>query len=57
MTNLSNGKKIAIFAGIAVVVFGLVFGGIMLTKDVGKSQETITSEQAENQMNKLLGGI
>lgn len=50
-------KKIAIFAGIAVVVFGLVFGGIMLTKDVGKSQETITSEQAENQMNKLLGGI
>ena len=36
MTNLSNGKKIAIFAGIAVVVFGLVFGGIMLTKDIGK---------------------
>lgn len=57
MNNLSNGKKIAIFAGIAVVVFGLVFGGIMLTKDVGKSEETITSEQAENQMNKLLGGI
>lgn len=57
MNNLSNGKKIAIFAGIAVVVFGLVFGGIILTKDVGKSEETITSEQAENQMNKLLGGI
>lgn len=57
MANLSNGKKIAIFAGIAVVVFGLVFGGIMLTKDVGKSEETITSEQAENQMNNLLSSI
>lgn len=57
MANFSNAKKIAIFAGIAVVVFGLVFGGIMLTKDVGKSEETITSEQAENQMNRLLGGI
>ena len=27
MTNLSNGKKIAIFAVIAVGVFALVFGG------------------------------
>lgn len=57
MNNLSNGKKMAIFAGIAVAVFGLVLGGIIITKDIGKSQETITSEQAENKMNSLLSGI
>lgn len=57
MSNLSNGKKVAIFAGIAIAVFGLVFGGIILTRNIGKSEEAITSEQAENKMSSLLRGI
>ena len=43
----STGKKIAIFAVIALVVFGAVFLGITLTKDVGKTQDQITGEEAE----------
>ena len=47
MAGASNAKKIAIFVGIAAVVFGAVFLGITLTKDVGKTQDQITCEEAE----------
>ncbi len=57
MNNLSQGKKIAIFAGIALVVFLGVFLGITLTKDLGKSEEQITAEKAEERMGSLLSGI
>ncbi len=53
----SNGKKIAIFVGIAVVVFLGVFLGITLTQDIGKSEEQITTEKAEQTLNNLLGSI
>ena len=39
----SKGIKIAVFAGIAVVVFLGVFLGITLTQDIGKSEEQITT--------------
>ena len=53
----SNTKKILIFVGIAAVVFLGVFLGITLTKDLGKTQEQITTENAEQALNDLLGGI
>lgn len=57
MANLSTTKKVLIFAGIAVAVFGIVAVGISLTKNIGMSDEAITEEQASEKMNKLLGGI
>ncbi len=57
MSKISTGAKIAIFAAIALVVFGGVFLGITLTKDVGKSEEQLTSESAQNRMEDLLSGI
>ena len=57
MTRLSNGKKAIIFILIAVVVFGGVFLGITLTKDLGKSKEEITTEKAEQKLSDLLAGV
>ena len=57
MSKLSTGAKIAIFAAIALLVFGGVFLGITLTKDVGKSQEQLTSENAQNRLEDLLRGV
>ncbi len=57
MKNLSVAKKVLIFAGIAVVVFGIVIAGITLTKNIGMSDEAITEEQAADKMGKLLNGI
>ncbi len=54
---MKKGAKIAIFAGIAVVVFLGVFLGITLTKDIGKSEEQITTEKAEKQFSALLQDI
>ena len=45
---MKKGAKIAIFAGIAVVVFLGVFLGITLTKDIGKSEEQITTERRKS---------
>ncbi len=53
----SKGIKIAVFAGIAVVVFLGVFLGITLTQDIGKSEEQITTEKAEKQITSLLQEI
>lgn len=57
MTNLSKGKKIAIFAAIALVVFSIVFLGITLTKNMNKTDEQINAEQAEKKMSDLLNSI
>ena len=54
---MKKGAKIAIFAGIAVVVFLGVFLGITLTKDIGKSEGQITTEKAEKQFSALLQDI
>ncbi|HWQ71781.1 MAG TPA: VWA domain-containing protein [Desulfitobacteriaceae bacterium] len=49
--NLS--KPIIILALIAVFVFAIVFGGIKLTKNFGKSQQVVTNENALDTLNKL----
>ncbi len=57
MAKISNGAKVAILAGIAVVLFLGVFLGITLTKDLGKSEEQISTEKAEQRLSYLLGNI
>ena len=57
MTNLSKGKKIAVFAAIALVVFSIVFLGITLTKNMSKTEDEINAEQAEKKMSDLLNNI
>lgn len=57
MQKTDNVKKIIIFVGIAVVVFVGVFVGITLTKNVGKTPDEITMEDAGKQMQKLLDGV
>jgi len=42
-----NLKVIVILLGIALVVFGLIYGGISLTQNFGKSQKVISMESAE----------
>ncbi len=57
MQKLSTGKIIVIFVVIAAVVFGIVYGGILLTSNLGKSEDEITAEQAEKKLSKLLEGV
>ena len=57
MKKMSTGAKIGIFIAIAAVVFGGVFAGITLTRNVGMTDEEISEEDAAKKMDKLLSGI
>lgn len=50
-------KQISILAAIAVFVFGAIYAGISLTKNVGKSEKVITNENAMEVLDKLYKGI
>lgn len=50
-------KVIMIFAGIAVLIFGIVFAGISLTKNLGKSKSVVSNENAEDTLNRLYKDI
>jgi len=49
----NNLKSIIVLGVIALVVFGIVFGGISLTKNIGKSKQAVSTEKATETMNKL----
>jgi len=51
--NKKNSKTVLALAGISVVVFGLIYGGITLTKNLGKSPRVISTENAEKRLNKF----
>src|SRR5690554_2131552 len=53
----SKGKAFVILLIIAVVVFVLVYVGISLTSNLGKSDTEITSENALKQLDKLYSNI
>lgn len=57
MNKIPTAVRILIFAGIGLVVFGGVFLGITLTRDMGKTEEEITLEDASKQMQNLLKGV
>ncbi|MDP4121305.1 MAG: VWA domain-containing protein, partial [Bacillota bacterium] len=50
-------RKIAILAGVSILVFGLIYGGISMTKNIGKSKRTITTENAMKVLDNLYKDI
>ena len=42
----NNKKQAAIIAAIGLAVFVIAFAGIMLTRNVGKSAKTVSTESA-----------
>lgn len=57
MPNNKSVKTFGILLGITVLVFGLIYGGISMTKNLGKSQKAVTMENATDTLNKLYGNI
>lgn len=50
-------KTLAILLGISLVVFGLIYAGITLTSDLGKSQKTVSAENAQVTLDRLYKDI
>ncbi|MBC8079179.1 MAG: VWA domain-containing protein [Gorillibacterium sp.] len=50
-------KVFLMLGGIALVVFTLIYLGVTLTANLGKSQAQVTTEDASKQLNKLYKGI
>ncbi len=50
-------KVVLILAAIAIAVFGVIYGGISLTKNLGKSQQVVSAENAVEAMNNLYSDI
>ncbi len=58
MNGKNNSFKIVIIlVAIAIIVFGIIYAGITLTKDYGKSQQNISTESAMDTLNNLYGDI
>ena len=55
--NQGNGKKIGIFVGIAVVCFVLVYAGIALTQNRGKTSTEVRTEDARRSLDKMLKNV
>ena len=54
---MKNGKVFGVILGIAITVFILVFLGLTLTSNLGKSKSEISEENAISQLNKILKDI
>ncbi len=50
-------KVVMMLVVIAIIVFGIIYGGISLTENWGKSQQTVTTENAIETMNRLYNEI
>lgn len=48
-----NAKLIGILAAIAILIFGVVYGGISLTKNWGKDANTVSQEEAMEKLDKI----
>ena len=58
MNGKNNSFKVVIMlAVVAIIVFGVIYGGISLTKNLGKSPKTVTTENAMETMNRLYNDI
>jgi Ca-activated chloride channel homolog len=58
MNGKNNSLKIVmIFIGIAVLVFGIIYGGMLLTKNLGKSKAVVTAANATASLNDLYNDI
>lgn len=50
-------KVVIILAGIAIIVFGIIYAGITFTKDLGKSPQNVSIESATDTLNSLYNDI
>lgn len=50
-------KIVIVLAGIAIVLFAIIYGGIMITEDIGKSPRNVSKEDAIDTLNSLYGDI
>ncbi len=50
-------KKMGILAGVIVVVCAIVFGGIYLTRNLGKPEKVLSAENAVGKLSKMIGKI
>ena len=57
MNTMSNEKKILIFIVIGIVLFGSIFTITTLTKNIGKSKDEITMEDASKDLKRILKNI
>ena len=57
MNNKKGLKTVLIFAGIALLVFVIIYFGINATRNIGKNKDAITAENATEQMNSYYKNI
>lgn len=57
MKEKKKGNIIGILIVMAIIIFGLIYGGITLTKNWGKSKETISKENATGKLKKICKDI
>ncbi len=50
-------KTVIMLAVIAIIVFGIIYAGITLTKNLGKSPQNITAQSAMDKLNSLYSDI
>jgi Ca-activated chloride channel family protein len=50
-------NPVVILAVMAVLIFGIIYGGISLTKNLGKSEKVVTAENAMEAMNDIYNDI
>ena len=57
MKEKKKGNIIGILIVMAIIIFGVIYGGITLTKNWGKSKETISKENATGKLKKIFKDI
>ena len=57
MSGKKSGKLVGILIVMAIIIFGVIYGGITLTKNWGKSKDTISEENAVDKLNKIYKDI
>ena len=57
MKKKKKGNIIGILIVMAIIIFGVIYGGITLTKNWGKSKETISKENATGKLKKICKDI
>lgn len=57
MKEKNKGNIIGILIVMAIIIFGVIYGGITLTKNWGKSKETISKENATGKLKKICKDI
>lgn len=57
MNERSGIKPIIVLLLLGAAIFGIIYGGIALTKNIGKSEDVITTEKALKELDKLYAEI